>query len=69
MSGGGTEGEQSGGGGPLTGEKFTEWSDRLRNVEEMVDDPNLRTEIARVREIAKGVRRAAKPSKSNGGAA
>lgn len=51
--GGGVEGEQA---GPLTGEKFTEWSDRLRNVEEMVDDPNLRTEVARIREIAKGVR-------------
>ncbi len=43
-------------GGPLTGEKFAEWSDRLRNVEEMIDDPNLRTEAARIREIAKGVR-------------
>ena len=51
--GGGAEDEAS---GPLTGDKFTEWSDRLRNVEEMVDDPGLRTEIARVREIAKGVR-------------
>jgi hypothetical protein len=51
--GGGVEGEQA---GPLTGEKFTEWSDRLRNVEEMVDDPNLRTEVARIRELAKGVR-------------
>lgn len=51
--GGGIEGEQA---GPLTGEKFAEWSDRLRNVEEMVDDPNLRTEVARIREIAKGVR-------------
>jgi hypothetical protein len=53
MWGGGAEGEQA---GPLTGEKFTEWSDRLRNVEEMVDDPALRTEVARVREFAKGVR-------------
>ncbi len=51
--GGGVEGEQA---GPLTGEKFTEWSDRLRNVEEMVDDPGLRTEAARIRELAKGVR-------------
>lgn len=42
--------------GPLTGERFVEWSDRLRNVEEMVDDPNLRAEIARIRETAKGVR-------------
>jgi hypothetical protein len=44
------------GGGPLTGEQFVEWSDRLRNVEEMVDDPALRAEVARVREIAKGMR-------------
>lgn len=42
--------------GPLTGERFVDWSDRLRNVEEMIDDPNLRSEIARIRETAKGVR-------------
>lgn len=53
MWGGGTEGEQA---GPLTGGNFVEWSDRLRNVEEMLDDPALRTEAARVREVAKGVR-------------
>lgn len=40
----------------MTGEKFVEWSDRLRNVEEMLDEPALRNEVARVREIAKGVR-------------
>jgi hypothetical protein len=51
--GGPTDGEQA---GPLTGEKFVEWSDRLRNVEEMLDDPALRNEAARVREIAKGMR-------------
>lgn len=51
--GGPTEGEQA---GPLTGEKFVEWQDRLRNVEEMLDEPALRNEVARVREIAKGVR-------------
>lgn len=51
--GGGAEGQQS---GPLTGEKFVEWQDRLRNVEEMLDEPALRNEVARVREIAKGVR-------------
>ena len=47
------DGEQA---GPLTGERFTEWSDRLRNVEEMIDDPALRTQAARIREVAKGVR-------------
>ncbi len=51
--GGGVEREQT---GPLTGENFAEWSDRLRNVEEMIDDPALRTEAARVRELAKGMR-------------
>ena len=50
---GGPEGASA---GPLTGEDFTAWADRLRNVEEMVDDPQLRAEIARVREVAKGVR-------------
>ena len=59
---GGNEGGNTGGpidgemAGPLTGERFVEWSDRLRNVEEMLDDANLRTEVARVREVAKGVR-------------
>ena len=52
-SGGGSEGEQA---GPLTGDNFTEWSDRLRNVEEMVDSPEIRTEVARVREAAQAVR-------------
>ncbi|MDR3401304.1 MAG: hypothetical protein P4L99_02305 [Chthoniobacter sp.] len=58
----GGDGGNGGGGtatdfdGPLTGERFVEWSDRLRNVEEMVDDPALRADIARIRETAKGVR-------------
>ena len=52
-TGGGTEGEQA---GPLTGDNFADWSDRLRNVEEMVDSPALRTEVARIRETAQGVR-------------
>jgi hypothetical protein len=52
-SGGPADGEQA---GPLTGEDFSKWADRLRNVEEMVDDPALRAEAARVREIARGMR-------------
>lgn len=47
------EAEQS---GPLTGERFREWSDRLRDVEEMVSDPDLRAEAARIRERARAVR-------------
>jgi len=42
---------------PLTGEDFREWSDRLRDVEEIVDDPALRAEAARIRERAREVRR------------
>jgi hypothetical protein len=42
--------------GPLTGERFREWSDRLRDVEEMVGDPELRAEAARIRERARAVR-------------
>jgi hypothetical protein len=41
---------------PLTGDDFLEWSDRLRNVEEMISDPELRAEAARIRDRARGVR-------------
>jgi hypothetical protein len=43
-------------GGPLTGRDFTEWSDRMRDVEEMVSVPELRNRIAEVRERARSVR-------------
>ena len=42
--------------GPLTGDNFRQWSDRLRNVEEMVGDPELRSDVARVRDRAREVR-------------
>jgi len=42
--------------GPLTGENFSGWSDRLRDVEEMIDVPELRNEVARVRERARAMR-------------
>ncbi len=41
---------------PLTGSDYLQWSDRLRDVEEMVNDPNLRSEAARVRGRARAVR-------------
>ena len=41
---------------PLTGDNFREWSDRLRDVEEMVEDPELRAEAARIRDRARGFR-------------
>ena len=42
---------------PITGEDFTEWSDRMRDVEEMVADPELRAEAARIRENARSIRK------------
>jgi hypothetical protein len=41
---------------PLTGEGFRDWSDRLRDVEEMVGDPRLRAEAASIRDRARQVR-------------
>lgn len=41
---------------PLAGEDFRDWSDRLRDVEEMVDDPELRADAARIRDRARGIR-------------
>lgn len=41
---------------PITGDDFREWSDQLRDVEEIVDDPKLRAEAARIREKARGFR-------------
>ncbi len=41
---------------PLSGDDFRQWSDRLRDVEEMVDDPELRAEAARIRERARSIR-------------
>ncbi len=42
---------------PLTGDDFMDWSDRMRDVEEMVADPELRGEAARIREDARAIRR------------
>ena len=41
---------------PITGEGFRDWSDRLRDVEEMVDNPELQAEAARIRDRARGIR-------------
>ena len=40
----------------LTGEEYGNWSDRLRDVEELLDDPALRNEVSRVREKARTMR-------------
>jgi hypothetical protein len=42
--------------GPLTGEGFVNWSDRLREIEEIVEFPDLRTDVATARERARLLR-------------
>ena len=43
--------------GPIiTGDDFTPWSDRLRDVEEMIDVPELRNDVAAARERARLMR-------------
>jgi len=54
-NGGGTGGAWANG-GPLTGENYTDWSDRLRDVEEMVDVPDLRSQVASIRDRARAMR-------------
>ena len=52
-------GEDNGGsfaGGPITGAEYTQWTDRLRDVEEMLDVPELRAEAGRIRDRARNVR-------------
>lgn len=61
QSQGGQGGSQGGGpgspsSGPLTGNQFREWSDRMRDVEEMVGDPELRSKVAQIRERAQSMR-------------
>ena len=50
------EGIARGPGGPITGEGFRQWSDRMRDVEELLDNPELRAEAARIRDRARGAR-------------
>ena len=41
---------------PLTGAGYEQWSDRLRNVEELLQDPELRNEAAKVLDNARAMR-------------
>ena len=50
---------------PLTGDGFRDWSDRLRDVEEMVGDPDLRSEAAQIRDRAREVRRESRRQSKN----
>jgi hypothetical protein len=42
---------------PITGEGFRDWIDRLRDVEELVNDPDLRSQAARIRDRTRDLRR------------
>jgi hypothetical protein len=52
------DGNNGGGGsrGPITGTEYTQWTDRLREVEEMLDSPELRADAARIRDRVRAER-------------
>jgi len=52
----GRNGNQRGNTGPFTGQDYANWSDRLRDVEEILDDQDWRNEAARVRDRARTLR-------------
>ena len=41
---------------PITGGDYAQWSDRLREAEELIRDPNWKAEAARIREAARDFR-------------
>ncbi len=41
---------------PIVGEEYQEWNDSIREVEELVRDPELKAEAARIREAAREMR-------------
>jgi hypothetical protein len=43
--------------GPLTGLDFRDWEDRLREVEEVIEIPELRNQVSEVRQSARDIRR------------
>ena len=55
--------QRAGGGGglessaPMMGEDYAQWTDRLRDIEELVRDPELKAQAARVREAARDFRK------------
>jgi hypothetical protein len=55
LGGGGGRGAPAGG-GPITGGNYGAWADRLRDVEEVVDSPELRNTVATARERARLLR-------------
>lgn len=53
---GGNSSGPGGQGGPMSSSQYSEWSERLRDVEAMVDDPQLQAEVTKVREQARSLR-------------
>jgi hypothetical protein len=53
LRGGEGPGAPSEGSGPIMGGNFAPWADRLRDVEEVLDQPELRTAVATARERAR----------------
>jgi hypothetical protein len=43
-------------GGPIRGGGYREWTDRMRDVEELLDNPDMRAEAARIRDRVRGER-------------
>ena len=41
----------------MAGDDFRQWADQLRDVEQMLDDPDLRAEASRIREQAREIRK------------
>ena len=52
----GLSADAGGPGGPITGEGFRQWSDRMREVEEILPDTGMRAEAARIRDRVRGAR-------------
>ena len=44
-------------GGPMTGEDYLKFSDQLRDLEEMIESPQLRNKAARIRDKARSIRK------------
>jgi hypothetical protein len=49
-------GGSGGPGGPIRGDGFRQWTDRMREVEELLDSPEMRAEAARLRHRVRGER-------------
>lgn len=45
-----------GGTGPIRGEEYRQWTERLGNIEEMLEQPELRGEVTRIRDRVRNVR-------------